>query len=84
MGVLEFAYGSLDGGFLVGGNLVAEFGELFLGLEDYSVGLVEFVDFLFLFGVGGGVGGSFILNAFDFVKAPSRCRSAATGDLLCL
>lgn len=34
VGIFEFVDGSFDGGFAVGGNLVAEFGKLFLGLVD--------------------------------------------------
>ena len=66
VGVFEFGYGCLDGCFLVGGYLVAEFAELFLGLEDDGVGLVEFVDAFFFFCVGCCVGCGFVFHAFDF------------------
>ena len=48
---LELGYCGLNGALLVGGDLVSECSELFLGLEDDGVGLVEFVYALFLFGV---------------------------------
>ena len=66
VGFLEAVEGALDSGLLVGGNLVAEFAELFLGLEDDGVGLVELVDTLFFLGVGSCVGFGFFLHALDF------------------
>ena len=66
VGFLEAVEGALDSGLLVGGNLVAEFAELFLGLEDDGVGLVELVDTLFFLGVGSCVGFGFFLHALGF------------------
>ena len=45
--VFEVCEGFLDRRLLVSRDLVAEFSELFLGLEDRSVGFVEFVSLLF-------------------------------------
>ena len=66
VGVFQFLEGAFDGGFLVGGNLVAELAELLFGAEDHGIGVVELVDALFLLGVGGGVGLCFVLHALDF------------------
>ena len=47
VGVFQLGNGCFNCGFLVGGNLVAEFVELLFGLEDDGVGLVDGVDALF-------------------------------------
>lgn len=69
---LELGDSIFDSGLLVGGNLVAEVGKLFLGLEDDCIGLVEFVDTLFLLGVACGVGCGFVLHTFDFSVSQTR------------
>ncbi len=66
MGFLELVEVVLDCSLLVGGNLVAQFLNLLLGLEDYSVGMVELVNLFLLLGVGCGVGFSLFLHALDF------------------
>ena len=61
--------GLLDRGFLVGRYLVAELFELFLGLEDSSVGLVEFLDTFALAFVGIGIGFRLSFNTLNLFIA---------------
>ena len=56
VGFFELAYSALDSRAFVGRYLVAQFAELFLGLVDDSLCLVQFVYALFLACVGFGVG----------------------------
>jgi len=64
--VLQFGKGRFDGAFLVGGQFVTQFFQLFFCLEDQAVCVVELVDaFLFLF-VEFGIGSSLILHPLDF------------------
>ena len=65
MGFFEGCESCLDRGLLVGRNLIAEFVELFFGLENDCVGLIEFVDALLFFCVGGCIGGCFVFHTFD-------------------
>ena len=58
---LQLVERRLYGCALVGRELVAEVFQLLFGLEDYGVGLVYFVDALFLFGIGCRIGSDHIL-----------------------
>ena len=62
---------AFHGCFLICRNLVAELVELLLGLEDYSVGMVEFVGALFGFLVGLFVGLCLVAHALDLSVAES-------------
>src|SRR5580704_2331419 len=69
MRVLQFGERVFDRGLLIGRQLVAEFLQLFLRLEDEAVGLVDLVD-LFAGGlIGGFIGPCFGLHLFHFFLA---------------
>lgn len=68
---LELVEVVLDGGLLVGGNLVAELLKLLLGLEDDGVGVVELVDLLLLLGIGSCVASaSFFMRSISASVRP--------------
>ena len=69
MGVFQTSERCLNLGFLVGGNLVAEFAELFLGLEDHAVSLIEFVGTFLSLLVGLFVSLCLVAHLLDFSVA---------------
>ena len=66
---LQLVERRLYGCALVGRELVAEVIQLLFGLEDYGVGLVYFVDALFLFGIGCRIGCRLVFHTLDFLVA---------------
>ena len=66
---LQFAEGSFDGGLVLSGELVAEFFQLLLCLENHAVSLVNLVHTFAFFLVGFCVGFGHCLHAIDFFLA---------------